>query len=205
MGFPILIWLLCGWINLEGRKEISLGKKAGYRKTTENRRLFTQKHFHTVESQLSSITCRAEGRVTNSTQPWDLKEKTWKGTTEINCEYNDNFKMNLSGEQPFKRGLGKKWGTSWTRTFISSRVPTLCPLLFLKFTLGQGKEMTSTWPVWLSLFGSCSTELMVTGSIHGQGTCLGCGLSPWSGHRLEATDECFSLTCIFLFPLFSSL
>ena len=46
------------------------------------------------------------------------------------------------------------------------------------------------------------------GSIPSQGTCLGCGFSPQSGHVQEATDQCFSLTSMFLslsLPPFPSL
>ena len=39
--------------------------------------------------------------------------------------------------------------------------------------------------------------------IPGQGTCLGCGFSPWVGSIQQASDQCFSLTLMFLslFPL----
>ena len=49
----------------------------------------------------------------------------------------------------------------------------------------------------------------VASSIPSQGTCLGGRLSPRSGHVLEATDHCFSLTWMFLslsfYPAFLSL
>ena len=44
----------------------------------------------------------------------------------------------------------------------------------------------------------------VTDSIPGQGTCLGYGFSPPSGHRKEATNQCFSHTSMF-FSLSSPL
>ena len=39
-----------------------------------------------------------------------------------------------------------------------------------------------------------SEDWNVTGSIPSQGTCWGWGVGPWSGHKREATDQCFSLT-----------
>ena len=36
----------------------------------------------------------------------------------------------------------------------------------------------------------------VTGSIHSQGTYLGCGFHPWLGHIWEATDRCFLHRCL---------
>ena len=36
------------------------------------------------------------------------------------------------------------------------------------------------------------------GSIPGMGTKLDCGFDPWSGHKREAADRCFSLTLMFL-------
>ena len=53
------------------------------------------------------------------------------------------------------------------------------------------------------LVGCHPTKRKVTSSIPDQGTCLGCGLRPWSGHVQEATDRCFSLTSMFLIFSFS--
>ena len=56
------------------------------------------------------------------------------------------------------------------------------------------------------LVGHCSTKQKVaTGSIPGQGTCLGRKFGPQSGRVQKATDQCFSLTSMFLPSLSSSL
>ena len=52
------------------------------------------------------------------------------------------------------------------------------------------------------LVGYCPTKQKVNGSISIQGTCLGCRSNPWPGH--VATEQCFSLTLMFL-SLFASL
>ena len=52
-----------GWITLESRREISLYKKAGYRKTTENWKDFLC--FHTVQFLLISIIRRPENCMIN--------------------------------------------------------------------------------------------------------------------------------------------
>ena len=44
------------------------------------------------------------------------------------------------------------------------------------------------------LVGCCSAKQKVAGSIPSQGTCLGCGFRPSSGHIQEATEQSFSLT-----------
>ena len=50
------------------------------------------------------------------------------------------------------------------------------------------------WLSWLGIVVSQSKK--VTGSTSCQGTCLGCGFSPWLGHIAEA-DQCYSLTLMF--------
>ena len=45
----------------------------------------------------------------------------------------------------------------------------------------------------------------VTGSIPGQGTCLGCGFCPGSGQVPKATDRCFSPFLPLFLPPFPSL
>ena len=47
------------------------------------------------------------------------------------------------------------------------------------------------WPVRLSWLDHRPINQKAAHSIPSQGTCLGCGFNPWSGHR-EATDWCFS-------------
>ena len=52
---------------------------------------------------------------------------------------------------------------------------------------------------WLHWFEHSPIHQKVVGSIPGQGTYLGCGFHPHSGHIQEATNQCFFL------PLFLSL
>ena len=49
------------------------------------------------------------------------------------------------------------------------------------------------WPVWLSWASSRKAK-----GDWGQGTCLGCSFGLLSGRWREATDQCFSLTWMFL-------
>ena len=58
------------------------------------------------------------------------------------------------------------------------------------------------WPV-AQLVECSPRNQKVAGSIPGQGPGLGCGLGPQSGHVWEATDQCFSLTSMFLSLSFS--
>ena len=46
-----------------------------------------------------------------------------------------------------------------------------------------------------------SVKPKVAGLIPSQGTCLGCGFNPWSGHMREAIDRCFSSTLAPSLPL----
>ena len=75
-------------------------------------------------------------------------------------------------------------------------------------SLGPSLKETTTEP-WLG--GSVGWSIApvhqkVVGSIPGQGTCLGCGDHPQSGHMQRATDRCFSLTSVFFsLPPTSSL
>ena len=70
---------------------------------------------------------------------------------------------------------------------------------FNKFEPGLAKlslalnTKTSPWPVWLSWSETRSIHQKGVGLIPGQGTYLGCGLSPQMGHVQEATNQCFSL------------
>ena len=60
--------------------------------------------------------------------------------------------------------------------------------------------------MWYSSLEHRPINQKVTGSIPGQGTCLGCGFSPQSGCIQEATDCYFCLTLMFLsLSLFSPL
>ena len=58
-----------------------------------------------------------------------------------------------------------------------------------------GRAMTGV----AQLVGWCPTKWKVASSIPDQGTCLGCRFSPRSMNLQEATDQCFSLTSMFLF------
>ncbi|KAF6095741.1 NADH:ubiquinone oxidoreductase core subunit S7 [Phyllostomus discolor] len=49
-------------------------------------------------------------------------------------------------------------------------------------------RMSRSWPVWLSDLECHPVNQKVVGSIPGQGTCLGSGFGPQSGHMQEATD-----------------
>ena len=53
------------------------------------------------------------------------------------------------------------------------------------------------------LVGHHPSKRKVTGSIPCQGTCLGCGFGPRSGHIGEASDSDFFLTPLFLSLPFS--
>ena len=57
---------------------------------------------------------------------------------------------------------------------------------------------SESWLVWLSWLERFPTKRKVTGSIPGQGTHLGCGLGPQSGHTWEATN----VSLPFFVPLF---
>ena len=52
--------------------------------------------------------------------------------------------------------------------------------------------------VWFSWLGVVQADRRVTGSILGQGTCLGCGLGPQLGRVWKVTNRCFSLALMFL-------
>ena len=54
---------------------------------------------------------------------------------------------------------------------------------------------------WLSCLVHCPRHQKVTGSIPSQGSYLGCGFPPWSGHTQETTSRCLS----FSLSLFLSL
>ena len=47
---------------------------------------------------------------------------------------------------------------------------------------------------WLSWLECLLIHQNVVGSIPSQGTYLGFGLNPWSGHVWESTDQCFSIS-----------
>ena len=51
---------------------------------------------------------------------------------------------------------------------------------------------------WLSWLEHCPINLKVMGLTLSQGTYLGYSFSPQSGHMQGATDQCFSLTLMFL-------
>ena len=71
------------------------------------------------------------------------------------------------------------------------------------FKIWNQKYLRTALARWLSWLEHHSTLQKVVGSIPGQGTFPGCWFSPWSGRVEEATDPCFSLTSMFLFPLSS--
>ena len=51
------------------------------------------------------------------------------------------------------------------------------------------------------LVGPHPGKWMIASLIPSQGTCLGCGFSPWSGHVQEATDTCFSPSLLPSLPI----
>ena len=53
------------------------------------------------------------------------------------------------------------------------------------------------WLGWLSWLEHRPVNQKVADSTPGQGTCLGCGFSPWSGCVWEATNPCFCLNRCF--------
>ena len=55
----------------------------------------------------------------------------------------------------------------------------------------------------MAQLGASSTKQKATSSIPGQDTSLRWGLSPWLGHMWEASNQCFSLTWMFLSLSFS--
>ena len=57
-------------------------------------------------------------------------------------------------------------------------------------------------PVWLSWLEHRPINWKVTGSVAGQGTCLGCGFGPWSACIQQATNQCFSPSLSPSFPHF---
>ena len=61
----------------------------------------------------------------------------------------------------------------------------------------EGNEVTPAGCLgWLE---HCPVHQKAAGSILGQGTyLLRCGFHPWSGHIQEVTNQCFSLTSMFL-------
>ena len=81
-------------------------------------------------------------------------------------------------------------------------------------SVGQCFSSSLTLPGWIrkchaaaltsvaQLVECCPTKQKVAGAIPGQGTRLGCGFSPWSGHILGTTDRCFPLTSMFLSVFF---
>ena len=58
-------------------------------------------------------------------------------------------------------------------------------------------------PVWLSWLEHRPTHQKVVGSTPHQGTRLGSWFNPQSGNLWEVAHQCFSVTLMFLFPLFS--
>ena len=58
------------------------------------------------------------------------------------------------------------------------------------------------WPVWLSWLERHPAAWRIVNSIPGLCTSLHCRFGPLSGHMREATNQCFSLTSMFLFPSF---
>ena len=61
-----------------------------------------------------------------------------------------------------------------------------------------GIKIKSSSAGGVSWLEHCSIYQKVAGSIPGQGTYLGCEFDPWLGCLWEATDQCFSLTSMFL-------
>ena len=70
-------------------------------------------------------------------------------------------------------------------------------------TSGAIKRVARALAVWLSRFGYHPANWKVTGSIPGQGTCLGCRFSPRLGHMWKVIDWCFPITSTFLSLSFS--
>ena len=72
-------------------------------------------------------------------------------------------------------------------------------------TIIVSKTDPGALPGVAQLVGCHPAKQKFPSSTPSQGTCLGCGFSPWSGYVGEATDRCFSLTSMFLsllsFPL----
>ena len=77
------------------------------------------------------------------------------------------------------------------------KLGSLAPYLFL------WKMASGALAGVAQLVGYHPTNQKVTGSIPGQGKCLGCGFGPQSGRVREATDRCFSLTSMFVSLSFS--
>ena len=64
---------------------------------------------------------------------------------------------------------------------------------------GLKEHVAQPWWVWLSWLGiHCLAKQDVSGLVPCQGICPGCGFGPQSGCVQEATDQCFSVTLMFL-------
>ena len=66
------------------------------------------------------------------------------------------------------------------------------------------KERVPALTAVAQLVGHCPENRKVTSLIPSQGTCLGCGFGPQLGRVQEATNQCFSLTVMFLYLSFPS-
>ena len=72
-------------------------------------------------------------------------------------------------------------------------------LIFSQLKIFVKKFIPSALAGWLSWLKQGPIHQNAVGSIPSQVTYLGCGFDPWWGHVWEATDQCFSLTLMFLF------